>query len=204
MKCATRNSTAASSVASSIGSASIVPVRSSTFAWLLEARLRGRKHRARFVDGDDATDARRERFGDMAGAAAEVADDPRFVEEIEQREQVGARADHLGAHRVPRVGRVQEEDLRLVAALGEHAVRAARILRRDRRAGELIAHDGPQVARGWLELAEHHLVESARSFAAGDEPAVVGQQLEMAADRGLRQLQDGAQLADRKLIPVKQ
>ena len=38
--------------------------------------LRRLQHRRRRVDGDDARDERRERRADLAGAAAEIADDP--------------------------------------------------------------------------------------------------------------------------------
>jgi hypothetical protein len=119
MKCATRNNTAASSVSSSIGNDSIVPMRSSTFGVRREPRLRHLKHRSRLVDRDHPADIRCKRFGDMSGAAAQIANDPRLVEQPEQGDQVGPRADHLDAELVPRTGvvRVEEVDLRLVPTL---------------------------------------------------------------------------------------
>ena len=47
--------------ASSIGSSSSVPSRSSTFAVAVEALARGGQHRARLVDGDHPADVRRQR-----------------------------------------------------------------------------------------------------------------------------------------------
>ena len=110
----------------------------------LEPLARRLEHRPRLVDRDDLRDARRQRFGDVPGAAAEVADDPVVVEQIEQREQVGALADHLGPHHVPELRRVAEKDDGFVAPLGEHAVGATLVLARSGADRDLAAHDRPQ------------------------------------------------------------
>ncbi len=76
--------------------------------------------------------------------------------------------------------------------------------------------DAPASAETWARTTDHrsfvgssswlgdHLIEAARAFAAGDEPAVVGEELEVAAHRRLRELQDRAQLSDRELVSVEE
>ena len=50
------------------------------------------QHVARAIDGDDLLDERRQRRGDLARAASQIADDPLGIEQSRQRLQVATRA----------------------------------------------------------------------------------------------------------------
>src|SRR6185503_19703152 len=85
-----------------------------------KASPRGLQHRRRVVHGDDAANARRERVGHLAGAAAEIADDRVVVEEPEQREQMEAASEELLTETVPLSCRRREELLRFRPTRREH------------------------------------------------------------------------------------
>ena len=141
----------------------MVPVRSSTLG-CPQSLLGGGEHRTGFVDGDHASNRRSKRLADVSRTASEIADDPVLVEEIEQREQIGARSDHVGAHLVPDIRGIQKKDLSFVAPFGEHALSATRILRCPHRAGDLGAYKRPKVLRRRVELAGDHPIEAAGRF----------------------------------------
>ena len=169
---------------------------------VVEARqtpLRGLQHRRRGVDGNDARDERRERRADLTGAAAEIADDRVAVGQRGERRQVHAIAEQLVAQAIPLAGRGREELLRFGATVRQRHLEAALILHRRRRRAHLFADQQPQPARGGIELVARHRVEVAGALGARRDPAAVGERLQVAADRRLRQLHDGAELGHGQL-----
>ena len=85
------------------------------------------------------------------------------------------------------------------------ALQAALILRGRRRRPDLLADQQPQSRRAaGVELVARHRVEVARALGARRNPAAVGQRLQVAADRRLRELHDAAELRHRQLVPVEQ
>ena len=166
--------------------------------------LRRLQHRRRGVDRDHVLDERRQRGADLSGAAAEIADGPVLLREGRQRREVKAIAEQIVADAIPLAGRRGEELLRLGAPLGERRLQPPLILRRGRRRSDLLAHQQPQPPRRGIEILARHRVEVAGAFGARRHPAAVGQRLEVPADRGLRQLDDAAQLGHRQLVPIEQ
>src|SRR5687768_15208893 len=96
-----------------------------------ESTARRRQHRARLIDGDDATHEGRERLRDLSGAASDVADRPIVVDQAEEREEIDTPPEHLGAKPVPMACSAGEELLRARAPLRENTLHALRVLRRD-------------------------------------------------------------------------
>ena len=82
-------------------------------------------------------------------------------------------------------------------------LRAMAVLRGDVRDDVLGADHRPQVLRGVVQPGADHLVEPGCRLASRHQPAIIGQQLQVPADGRLRKLEYGAQLADRKLMPLK-
>ena len=86
----------------------------------------------------------------------------------------------------------------------EDAHRASGVLAGAGGDGHLGADQHPEVLGRVIEAGRDHSIEAAGSVAAGDDPSVVGEGLEVAADRGLRELQDRAELRDRELVAVEE
>ena len=203
MWCSTSASSATSSSPSSIGRASRSPSRRSTFVRPPSRSRASGEHLARVVDRDDAAHERRERLGRRAGAASEVSDDERVVEERQEREQVGTRTEQLHPQAVPRVRRRREEGPRGGSALGEHGAEALRIVRGARQRGDAVAHRAPQPARGARAGAGQQPVATARAVRARIDPTGVHQRLQVTAGGRLRQLQRRRQLPDRQLVALE-
>jgi hypothetical protein len=128
----------------------------------------------------------------------------RRVQQAEQREQLGARAEQLGPHLVPLRRGAREELLRPRVAVGEDALHALRVAARRGQRLRLLAHGRPQATRRAIERAQVEAVAVGRAVAARREPAGVGEDLEVPAHRRLRQLHDGAQLGHRQLMALQQ
>ena len=91
-----------------------------------------REHLGRGVDGDHGGDEGRERRGDPAGAAAEVADDGRGRQQRGEDAQVAGRAEQLGPEVVPLAGRGGEELDGSDAPAIEHRLQPAPVVARPR------------------------------------------------------------------------
>ena len=118
--CSTSISVAASSRASSIGSASSSPRRSSTLSKPLQPLPRRLQHRGRGVDRDDA--ARRTARARRSPGRCRSRDRRRSTREsasAAKRGEMEALAEQLVAQAIPLAGRRGEELLRLGAPLGE-------------------------------------------------------------------------------------
>ena len=170
----------------------------------MQPALRGLQHGRGVVHRDHARDKRCEGCRYRARPGAQIADDPMIVNEAEQRLEVEGRTEQLLPQAVPLPGRGREELLRFRPPLGEHALQAVVILRGGTRAAHLFAHEQPQPAGRRVEAFPRHRVEPARALRTRRDPPGVGQRLEVPADRGLRQLQHGAQLGDRQLMRLEQ
>ena len=169
-----------------------------------ESPLGGLQHRRRRIDRDHAADKGRKRRADLAGAAAEIADDPIAVGERRQRSKMHAFAEQLVPQSIPLACRRREELLRFRAPLGERCLKPSMILRGRRRGSDLFANQQPEPARSGVELVPGHRVEVARAFGARGNPTAVGQRFQMAAGRRLRELHDAAELRHGQLVPIEQ
>ena len=69
---------------------------------------------------------------------------------------------------------------------------------------DLLTNEQPQPPGRRVELVGRHDVEVARAFGAPRHPSGISERLEMTADRGLRQLHDGAELRDGQLVTIEQ
>ena len=76
-----------------------------------EARPRRLQHVGRAVDGDDRGDVRRQHRGQLPGAAAEIANPQRRVEQRQRRLGVERLAEEIGTQPVPLPRRLREERL---------------------------------------------------------------------------------------------
>ena len=121
------------------------------------------QHRRRGVDRDDPRDERRERGADLAGAAAEIADDPVGVGQRRERRQV--KRDRRTARRAgDPTGPADEEknSWDLVRRAASAACEPPLILRRGRRRPDLLAHERATGARrpvaGQSEVARRVIV----------------------------------------------
>jgi hypothetical protein len=85
----------------------------------------------------------------------------------------------------------------------EHSLEAARILIGAIRQADLLAQERPEPPRGMSALVERERVVAAGAVPSRADPPGIRQSLEMAADRGLGELQDGAQLADSQLLALE-
>ena len=162
------------------------------------------EHLARSIDRDHARHERRERRGDLAGPASEIADDPPIVHQRRQRLQVRRAAEQLLAQLVPLPRRRLEELLRLRLAPRQDALQAPRILIGPGGRAHLLAQQRPQPSRGRLALVERQRVVPAGAVAPRRHPVGVRQRLQVPADGGLRQLEDRAQLRHRQLVALEE
>ena len=76
-------------------------------------------------------------------------------------------------------------------------------MRGGRRGRDLLAHERPQPPCGRIQIVARHRVEPARPFRARGEPPAVAERLQVAADRGLRQLHDTAELGNGHLVALE-
>jgi len=113
-------------------------------------------------------------------------------------------AEELVAQAIPLTGGRGEKLLRFRPPLRDRRLQAALILRRRRRRADLLAYEQPEPPGRRVKTVAAHRVETARPFGARTDPASVGQRLQVAADRRLRQLHDPAQLGDRQLVAIEQ
>ena len=205
--CSTSISVAASSSASAIGSASSSPRRTSTFAHVAQPAARRLQHlrrcdRRRSTRATNGASAAR----DLPGAAAEIADDPALD-----------RAAPGSACRWTTRGRTAPRAAGPTARPPTRRTPATCVCRRAstpfrRRASwsapavgaDLLAQQRPQPPRRRVALVERQRVVAARAVAARRDPAGVRQRLQVPADGGLRQLQHGAELRHRQLVPLEQ
>src|SRR4051812_36282666 len=140
----------------------------------------------------------------MSGPAAEVTDDPASVEEVEEGEQVRTRADELLAHAVPRGRRVREEALHLRATDAQDTRPSARVLGRGTAGPHLLADDVPQPLGERVQARGDHGIEATRAGVAAGHPSLVAEDLQVSADRRLRELQNETQLAHGQLRPLEE
>ena len=112
--------------------------------------------------------------------------------------------EHLAAQPVPLSRGAAEESLRGRLALGEHARHPTIVLSRDGETRRLLAQQAPQPASGGFQRIDVHAVEPARRLGPRGHPAVVGEDLQVPADRRLRHLEDRAQLRHGELMAFDQ
>ena len=106
------------------------------------------EHGARLVDGDDAADERGERRRRLAGAAAEVADDPGGIEQRSERCEIGAAADTARRGRLSHwPARVEKNDCDVVRRSCSTRSARVRSWRADGVALDLLADEVPEPAR---------------------------------------------------------
>jgi hypothetical protein len=103
----------------------------------------GIEHLGGTVDGDDTAHIRRHGFGELAGAAAEVADGQRGIDQAEHRPKVKGVAEQILAQPVPFAGCGGKELARLHAPPFEHATQTALVVRGRRRRGHLLPDQRP-------------------------------------------------------------
>ena len=168
-----------------------------------EARARDVEHLGRRVDGHHRAGVRRERGGDAPRPAAQVADLDLGIEQRGQEPEVAGGSEELTAQPVPLVRDVREERLGVALAALQHLLAATPVERHGDRLGEALVHDLPEPLRALVELVDRERVATARAVAARRDPARVGELLEVARDRRLRQGERVAQLDDRQLDPVE-
>ena len=93
-----------------------------------EATARLGQHRLGAVHRHHPRYERRQRLGDVTGAAAEIAHDPRRVEQPGQPQQVEAVAEQLVAGPVPLPCLAPEELLRTTSTLGQDRCETSAVL----------------------------------------------------------------------------
>ena len=189
-----------------MGSASRLPRRSSTLSRPAVRRCGRLQHGRRLVDADHRAHVGRQRGGDLAGAAAEVGDHPVAAAAAQQRRlrEARRRTARRAAgptcpprrRRTPRPGWRSAQPGALRRSWSCWTVAQPSVCSRA----------SSQSRRGaGLASSSGHAVEVGRCPAARlADPALVGQDLQVAADRGLRQLQDVAQLGHAQLVPLQQ
>jgi hypothetical protein len=168
----------------------------------MQSLPRRRQHRVRFIDRDHFLDERGEGLCDATGAAAEVGNFPPLVEQSKQGD-IGATTEQLEPHPIPIARRRGEELLRFGVTSGEHGLSAAYVLFRGVGVHDLIAHQVPEAAARAVETVRGEAIVSARPLGARIDPAFGAQDLQMAADSRLRQLEDRLQLVYRQLITLQ-
>ncbi|MFN8640914.1 MAG: hypothetical protein U0802_04350 [Candidatus Binatia bacterium] len=142
-------------------------------------------------------------LGHLAGAATEVTDHPVLVEQPGQRRQVEALAEQLAAPGSPTARRCRAPATPRPPP-GQHARQPAVVLRGHAARGGVLAQQRPQSPRRRVEGARRQAVVATGALRSHDQPAVAAQNLEVPADRRLRQLQDRAQLGHRQLVSLYQ
>ena len=145
--CRTRSSVAASSSPSAIGSDSSSPRLTVTLRRLAQPPFRRLQHLSGPVDGDHARDKGSQRGGHVAGAAAEVADDPALVEERGQRLQMRHRPEQICAQLVPMPRRRVEELLLTSTGAAPGHLQPPRVLIGAGRGADLLTQERPQPPR---------------------------------------------------------
>ena len=113
-------------------------------------------------------------------------------------------AKQFVAQPIPLTGRRGEKFLGLRSPLGDRRGKATLILQRGRRGADLLANERPQPPRGGVEIVPGRRIQVARALGAGSNPSAVGQGLQVAAHRRLRQLHDDAQLGHGQLLAIQQ
>ena len=170
----------------------------------LAQSLAGRlEHLGRAVDRDDPRYEGGERARDGAGPAAEVGDGPAVVQQAEQGQGVDPAAELLVPQPIPLAGGRREELAGAAAPLGEHALQPAGIFAGGRGGGDLLAREPPEVAGRFGQVGGDQPVEPLRPLGAALRPAPVGQDLQVAADGRLGELQHPAELRDRQFCPLQ-
>src|SRR5262245_5555604 len=111
-------------------------------------------------------------------------------------------AKQLVTEPIPLPGRRGKELLRFRAAIGQRGLQTALILDGGRRRSDLLPHQQPQPACRRVEVARHR-INVAGALAARRDPAAVGQRFQMTTDRGLRELDDGADFGNGELLSLE-
>jgi len=165
-----------------------------------EAAGGGFEHGGGVVDADDFLDVGGELFDGFAGAAAEVGDDGIAGEEGGEGGEGEGLAIEIGAELVPLGGGVGEEGLAIGLFFAEAAGEAKLVLAVGGPVLGLLAGEGPEASGGGVKLVLDHAVDVGSGLAVVFDPALVGEDLEVAADGGLGELEDVAKLDDAKLV----
>ena len=168
-----------------------------------QARAGGSEHRRGLIDRDHLRYEGGHGLRELTRATAKVAEPRRGVEEAEEREELGASAEELGAEPVPlRRGR-GEEGLRACVTVGEHPRHAVRVTTRGGERLCLGAHGGPETPRSRVGALRIEAVAVGGPVLARTHPPRIGKHLEVATHRGLRELQHRAELTDGELLPLQ-
>jgi hypothetical protein len=162
----------------------------------------GGQHRVRLVHRDHFLDERGERLRDGTRAAPQIGNLPAPVEQSEQRD-ISTTTEQLDPHPVPMASRRGEEFLRFRVTGGEHRLRTARIVFRGAGVDDLVPHEMPEAARRAVHIVGGNAVVSTRPLGASLDPAFGTQDLQMPADRRLRQLENRLQLIHRQLVSLQ-
>lgn len=158
------------------------------------------EHLRGVVHGDDTGHIGCDGGGELAGAAAQIGDDHAAVEQGHHGRFVEGVAEIFFAQLIPFAGGAGKERLGSACPLGELVLQAHVILRDGGPVGRLLARQLPEVACPRFQLIDGHPIEVRPSLAAGANPLVAGEHLEMSADGGLGQLNDVAQFQDAQLV----
>src|SRR5690606_21794012 len=142
-------------------------------------------------------------LGHVPGPAPEIADGPPVVQERKEGEQLRAPPEELAAQPVPFAGSRREELLRPRPAQREDRLDPARVLLRDLQPRELLPDQTPEPPRRRVEARLDQTVETTRAVRTHGDPPLVGQDLEVTADRRLRELEHRTQLAHRQLVTLE-
>lgn len=169
-----------------------------------EAALGGGEHGAGAVDGVDALGDGGEEFGDVARAAADVGDDHVAGEEREEGHRGEAGAEEFVAEGVPFAADAAEEGLAVGLALVEDGAEAARIFAEFGGGAHLLAHGAPECASLGRKVVQDEAVERGGALAASGDPAAVGEDLEVAADGGLRKLDNLGDFAHGEFLGLEE
>ena len=170
---------------------------------IADALSRRVEHVGRSIDRDHLLDEGREGRGHLAGPASEVADDPLRVEQSGQRVQIRGAAEEVLAKAVPLPRRRSEEFLRLALPASEHAAEPPGVLVGAGGQAHLLAEECPESPSRGPAVVERERVVAARAVPSRGDPSGIEERLEVTADRGLRQLEDGAELGDRQLVALE-
>lgn len=166
-----------------------------------DAFPRGGEHVVRAVDGHDPGDEGAQRRGDASGAAAEVSDDGVRVEEREEGYEIGTGAEELVPQVVPVPGGRREELLAPEAALPQDLGQPGPVAPDDRIPAELGTQETPE--RVLVGRRPGTPVEVGRPLSPGPDPVALRQDLEVAADRRLGELEHRAEVSHGELVLVE-
>ena len=118
--------------------------------------------------------------------------------------QIGRPSEEILAQAVPLTGGGREELLRLALAAAEHAAEPSGVLIGAGGQAHLLAQQRPEPPRRGPAVVERQACSSGSCRRGATRPIRrPSKRLQVAADRRLRQLQDGAELRDRELVALE-